>query len=139
MSLVQQHNHLISAIDAVFKEPVECIGNTFSLQRVVRLPDTAVTGPLYYGAQEEINRIFRITFEFCGAEKKIVVAYPKNEISLYIIELPTHIPRSEPKVTSEVQLWYKYDIFVKKKKNYLYHNFLKFFAGHNGADVSLFH
>ncbi|XP_034239473.1 anaphase-promoting complex subunit 4 [Thrips palmi] len=101
MSLVQQHNHLISAIDAVFKEPVECIGHTFTLQRVVRLPDTAITHPLYYGSGEESNRIFKITFVFCGAEKKIVVSYPKNEISLYIIELPTHIPQSEPKVTME--------------------------------------
>lgn len=104
MSLVQQHNYLISAIDAVFKEPVECIGHTFSLQRVVRLPDTAVTYPLYYGSDEESNRIFKTTFVFCGAEKKILVSYPKNEISLYIIELPTHIPRSEPKV-KVIRFW----------------------------------
>lgn len=101
MSLVQQHNHLISAIDAVFKEPAECIGQTFSLQRIVRLPDSALTYPLYYGCEEagtDINRIFRVTFMFSENDKKIVVAYPRNETSLHIIELPTHTPQTESKV-----------------------------------------
>lgn len=99
MSLVQQHHHLLSAINSVFKEPAERIGQTFTLQRVVRLPDSAITGPLFHGFENlnsEMNRIFRVTFEYSGNDKKIVVAYPKNETSLHILELPTHIPQSEP-------------------------------------------
>ncbi|KAE8748988.1 hypothetical protein FOCC_FOCC004155 [Frankliniella occidentalis] len=97
MSLVQQHNHLGSAIDAVFKEPAESIGQTFKLQRVVRLPDTAVTNPLYFGSDgsKDSNKIFRITIVYTGTDKRVVVAYPKNETSLNIIDIPTHIPRSE--------------------------------------------
>lgn len=100
MSLVQQHNHLISAIDAVFREPAESIGQTFTLQRVVRLPDSAITSPLYFGS-EDSNKIFKITFFYCEMEKKIVIAYPKNETSLHIIDLPTHISRSESKMSMQ--------------------------------------
>ncbi|KAK3927741.1 Anaphase-promoting complex subunit 4 [Frankliniella fusca] len=100
MSLVQQHNHLISAIEAVFKEPAQSIGLTFKLQRVVRLPDTTISNPLYFGSDDskDSNKIFRITIVYTGAEKRIVVAYPKNETSLYIVDIPTHIPSSESKI-----------------------------------------
>lgn len=104
MSLMQQHHHLISAIDAVFREPAECVGKTFFLQRVVRLPDSSLQYPLFHGtgdSKKDGNRIFRLTFVYCGSEKKMVVAYPKNETSLHIVELPTHVPRSETKVRIE--------------------------------------
>jgi anaphase-promoting complex subunit 4 len=83
MSLVQQHNHLKNAIDDVFSQPENCIGELFKLFNIIKCLDIPQTG------------VPRVTHVNVMDDQKILLAFldsasPAEEF--YLLEIPVDKP-----------------------------------------------